>query len=156
MRAIRLCEVGRDETMLPPGDRMDALGLAAAAFAAFALILHVGTAVAAARRCRRARVAPPSFGEGPAVTIIRPVCGVDCHEEETLRSTFALDYPRLEILFCCASRADPVVPVIERLIGRHPHVPARLLIGEERICENPKLNNVVKGWRAAAHAWIAI
>jgi ceramide glucosyltransferase len=135
---------------------MDALGLAAAAFAAFALILHLGTALAAALRCRRRSAPPPGFEQGPAVTIIRPVCGLDSHEAATLRSTFALDYGRFEILFCCASRGDPVVPVLERLIARHPHVPARLLVGEERICENPKLNNVVKGWRAASHAWIAI
>ena len=38
----------------------------------------------------------------------------------------------------------------------HPHVPARLLIGDDRISPNPKLNNVVKGWRAARHDWIVI
>jgi ceramide glucosyltransferase len=135
---------------------MDALALVAASFAAFALVLHLATALAVAWRARGPRARTPSFENGPSVTIIRPVCGLDAHEEATLRSTFALDYRRFEVLFCCASRGDPVVPLLERLIARHPHVPARLLIGEERICENPKLNNVVKGWRAAAHAWIAI
>jgi ceramide glucosyltransferase len=135
---------------------MDALALAAAAFAAFALLLHLASALAVAWRARGPRARTPSFENGPSVTIIRPVCGLGPHEEATLRSTFALDYRGFEVLFCCASRGDPVVPLIERLIARHPHVPARLLIGEERICENPKLNNVVKGWRAAAHGWIAI
>jgi ceramide glucosyltransferase len=135
---------------------MDALALAAAAFAALALVLHLATALAVAWRARGPRARVSSFENGPSVTIIRPVCGLDACEEATLRSTFALDYRRFEVLFCCASRGDPVVPLIERLIAGHPHVPARLLIGEERICENPKLNNVVKGWRAAAHAWIAI
>ncbi len=37
---------------------------------------------------------------------------------------------------------------------RIPHVPSRLLIGDDRISNNPKLNNLVKGWRAAAHDWI--
>ena len=71
-------------------------------------------------------------------------------------STFALDYPRYEILFCVASAKDPVVPLVERLIADHAGVQARLLIGDERISSNPKLNNVLKGWAAAAHDWIIL
>ena len=41
--------------------------------------------------------------------------------------------------------------LVRSLIAEHPHVPARLLIGDERISANPKLNNVLKGWRAAAN-----
>ena len=37
------------------------------------------------------------------------------------------------------------------LIAEHPQVPAKLLVGDERISANPKLNNVLKGWRAAAN-----
>src|SRR5262249_29153750 len=44
-----------------------------------------------------------------------------------------------------------------RLIAQHPHADdARLLIGDDRISGNPKLNNVVKGWRAARHDWIVL
>jgi ceramide glucosyltransferase len=84
------------------------------------------------------------------------VCGLDAFEEQTLRSTFNLDYPRYEILLCCASADDPVVPLAERLIAEHPEVKARLLIGDERPTPNPKLNNVLKAWRIAAHEWIVI
>ena len=44
-----------------------------------------------------------------------------------------------------------MVPVVRKLIAEHPRVPARLLVGDDRISTNPKLNNCVKGWRAAAH-----
>jgi ceramide glucosyltransferase len=40
------------------------------------------------------------------------------------------------------------------LIADNPGVEARLLIGNHTICRNPKLNNLVKGWRAAAGDWI--
>ena len=40
------------------------------------------------------------------------------------RSTFALDYPHCEILFCVASAKDPVVPLIEALMADTP-APAR-------------------------------
>ena len=51
---------------------------------------------------------------------------------------------------------DPVIPLIRRLMAEHPKVPARLLVGDDRISINPKLNNLVKGWNAADHDWIVM
>jgi ceramide glucosyltransferase len=90
------------------------------------------------------------------VSLVRPVCGIENYVEETLGSAFALDYPRYEIVFCVAFAHDPVVPTVRRLMAAHPGVPARLLVGNETISDNPKLNNVYKGWRGAAHDWIAL
>ena len=92
----------------------------------------------------------------PGVSIVRPVCGIESHDEETLRSAFHLDYPNYEIVFCVALANDPAVALVRALIADHPHVPARLLVGNETIGANPKLNNVCKGWRAAAHDWIVM
>ena len=78
------------------------------------------------------------------------------HVEETLRSAFHLDYPRYEIVFCAATANNSAVPLARGLIAAYPHVPARLLIGNEAISENPKLNNVCKGWRAAVYDWIVM
>jgi ceramide glucosyltransferase len=73
-----------------------------------------------------------------------------------LLSGFLLEYPDYEILFCVAQPSDPVIPLVRRLIDLHPHVRAQLLIGNECISANPKLNNVVKGWTAASHPWIVM
>ena len=35
-------------------------------------------------------------------------------------------------------------------------MPAQLLVGDDRISINPKLNNIVKGWEAASHGWIVM
>jgi ceramide glucosyltransferase len=87
----------------------------------------------------------------PGVSLVRPVCGLENHIEDTLRSAFDLDYPRYEIIFCAAAANDSALPLVRRLIADHPHVPARLLIGNDSISENPKLNNVCKGWSAAVY-----
>jgi cellulose synthase/poly-beta-1,6-N-acetylglucosamine synthase-like glycosyltransferase len=87
----------------------------------------------------------------PGVSLVRPVCGLENHIEDTLRSAFDLDYPRYEIIFCAAAANDSALPLVRRLIADQPHVPARLLIGNDSISENPKLNNVCKGWSAAAY-----
>jgi len=88
------------------------------------------------------------------VSIVRPVCGVDNFARETLGSTFGLDYPDYEIIFCVAHDDDPVVPLVRDLIASHPSDRARLLVGDDRVGPNPKLNNVVKGFDAARGDWM--
>ncbi|MGE0750848.1 MAG: glycosyltransferase [Variibacter sp.] len=92
----------------------------------------------------------------PPVTVIRPVCGLENFLELTLASSFWLDYPRYEVVFCVAHESDPAVPLIDRLMAMNPNVPARLLVGRGGIAINPKLDNIVKGWHAASHDWIVM
>lgn len=128
----------------------------AAAFAALTLTFHLVSIVTAARRCRPAQDLLPAPHDAEPVSLVIPVCGLDNFAEQTLGSAFRLDYPRYEILFCAARADDPVTPLVRHLIEAHPQVDARLLIGDERISANPKLNNVCKGWREAAFGWIAM
>jgi ceramide glucosyltransferase len=131
--------------------------LAAAFFLIATTGAHVASIAIAALRLRRGPFgAPPSFDQLPAVSLVRPLCGIDNYATDTLRSTFALDCPRYEILFCVASAKDPVIPLIETLMAEQPAADARLLVGDERASNNPKLNNVLKGWRAAKHDWIVL
>lgn len=98
---------------------------------------------------RRAAVAAP-VDRTVFVTLLRPVCGVDRFDEMTLDSSFHLDWPRYEIIFCAGREDDAAIPLVRALMARHPGIPCRLLVGEDRVSGNPKLNNLVKGWRAAA------
>lgn len=124
----------------------------AAGFCIFATSLQVASCAIAAIRCRRTTPLPPPADAAP-VTIVRPVCGVDNFARETLGSTFGLDHPDYEILFCVARDDDPVVGLVRELIAAHPGQRARLLIGDDRVGPNPKLNNVVKGFDAARGQW---
>jgi len=128
----------------------------AAGVAATGLGIHALTVGLAAYRCRRdaSRHAPPPAA--PPVAIVQPLCGVEVFSKETLASIFALDYPDYEIIFCVADAADPVAPLVRRAIVAHRDIPARLLIGDDRVSGNPKLNNVVKGWKAATRPWVII
>jgi ceramide glucosyltransferase len=129
---------------------------AAGTFSLVATASHIASILIATRRCRKVAGTVRGPRNAPAVSLVRPVCGIENHGEETLRSAFDLDYPRYEIIFCAASAHDAVVPLVRRLIAAHPEVPARLLIGNETISDNPKLNNVYKGWRAAEHDWVVM
>jgi ceramide glucosyltransferase len=130
--------------------------LAAESFCVITTAIQVASTAIAIVRCRPPAARLRASEHAPAVSLVRPVCGIENYVEETLASAFALDYPRYEIVFCVASAQDPVVPTVRRLMAAHPGVPARLLVGNETISDNPKLNNVYKGWRAAAHDWIVL
>lgn len=104
---------------------------------------------------RRGTIARPS-GKAPPVSIVVPSRGVEPFTEETLERAFSLDWPRYELIFCVAHADDPVVELITKAIARFPAVPARLLVGDDRISGNPKLNNCVKGWEAARHHWVIL
>jgi ceramide glucosyltransferase len=121
-------------------------------------VVHLASVLIAALRCRSRRssgLRPTNVGgEAPGVTLIRPVCGIDNFVTETLASSFQLNYARYELIFCIASADDPAVGLVTRLTAQHSTVVARLLIGDDRISANPKLNNCVKGWKAARYEWI--
>jgi ceramide glucosyltransferase len=90
------------------------------------------------------------------MSLVRPLRGLDNFVAATLETSFALDYPDYEILFCVTDGHDPIVPLVEAMIKSHPERSARLLIGDDAISTNPKLNNCVKGWQAARHEWIVM
>lgn len=129
---------------------------AAEAFFAFTAALHLLSILLVTTRALLARRATPAASDAPGVTILRPVRGRENFIDETLASSFHLTYPNYEVIFCCASQGDEIVPVVERLIAAHPTIPARLLVRDDRISVNPKLNNLVKGWAAARHDWIVM
>jgi ceramide glucosyltransferase len=140
---------------LPNVVNMSDSGFAAALFCGIIVLLHIVSIVITAWRCRP-RAEPAAARALPPVSIVRPVCGLDNFLEETLRTTFEIAYPQFELIFCVASPRDPAIAVVRKLIAAYPGVPARLLIGDDRVSHNPKLNNCVKGWRAARYGWIAI
>ncbi|MEY8882125.1 ceramide glucosyltransferase [Donghicola sp. XS_ASV15] len=114
-----------------------------------AMALHLATVVLSGLRYLSAPKLPASSDELPALTLLRPVCGLDAFDEDTLRSSFHLDYPDYRIIFCAAQENDPACALVRRLIAENPQVPARLMVGETPLTGNPKINNMHKGYIAA-------
>lgn len=129
---------------------MDMLASACLAFSAIALASQIGTCALAHSRCRvgSPRTAPR---RRPAITLVRPLCGLEPYSRETLSSTFHIAYPDYEILFCVAEESDPILPLARQIIAGHPQRPARILVGKDVLGDNPKLNNMAKGFREARH-----
>ena len=123
---------------------MIASALAAASFCGLTIFLHIFSVIVAAKRCQPKPVARLP-GALPPVSIVRPVCGLDNFLEETLRTSFELAYPAYELIFCVAAARDPAIAVVQELIDAHPHVAARLLVGDDRVSSQPQAQQLRQG-----------
>ncbi|KAJ1946171.1 Ceramide glucosyltransferase [Linderina macrospora] len=98
-----------------------------------------------------------SADEYPGVTVIRPMKGIDQDMCRTLESSFRQEYPgKMELLFAVEDAQDPAVAVAEELISRYPKVQARVMVGRDNVGINPKINNMLKAYKAASYdlLWI--
>lgn len=123
---------------------------------AFILVMNVISGLIMARRCRARPRNLPAPPDAPPVTIVRPLRGIEPFSLETLGATFDLDYPEYEIIFCVQFSGDPIIPLVEKLIADYPERAAKLLVGDDYVSVNPKLNNCVKGWEAARYDYVIL
>jgi len=92
--------------------------------------------------------APPSL---PPVTILKPLKGVDDGLERNLRSFFRQDYPAYELILGSPDADDPALEVARRVAAEFPGFPARVVVGREALCPNPKMNLLAGLARHASH-----
>jgi ceramide glucosyltransferase len=114
--------------------------LALGPFAYYLLALWAATAYF--RERKRSPGGRPEFR--PAVSILKPVRGLDCEAYENFASFCALDYPEYEILFCVNDSDDAAVPVIEKLQRDFPERRIRLLVGAPRRGASGKVNKLCR------------
>ena len=129
---------------------------AAGLFAAFLVATNLLCQAIALVRLRRKDRRTALLDALPPVTIVRPLRGIEAFSLETAISGFELDYPNYHTIFAVADPDDPVVPLIEELIGRYGANRAQLITGDVAVSANPKLNNCVKGWNAAQTDWVIL
>lgn len=124
------------------------LVLAAAPF------FYYAVAIVAAGKFFRAEPAIPAeaaSGFAPAVSILKPIRGLDRETYDNYASFCRQDYPEYEILFCVTDESEPAIPLIERLISNFPHRAIRLLIGSEPVGVSDKVNKLCRMARDARH-----
>jgi ceramide glucosyltransferase len=120
------------------------------------MAVHLASLALALPRLRGGPPMRPVPPDAPRITVLRPFKGLEYRLEETLGSSLTLDYPGCQVLFCVDDAEDPAVPLVRRLIAEHPDVDAQLLIGRDPVSRNPKINNLLKGWRAADGEFVAM
>ena len=78
----------------------------------------------------------------PAVTVLKPVCGLDDNTYENLASFCNQDYPNYQTIFGTQDPNDPCIAIVKQLIQDFPHQEIELVISHCTIGINPKVNNL--------------
>ncbi len=119
------------------------------------LALLAGTAVfsllSMVAAIRYLAVRPRPAEQLPAISILKPLSGLDHGLESNLRTFFEQDYPAFEILFAVGDAGDPAAAVVEKLRAEFPGVPSRLLIAGDPPYSNAKVHSLDRMLAAAAN-----
>jgi ceramide glucosyltransferase len=87
----------------------------------------------------------------PAISILKPLAGVDLGLEENLTTFFEQSYPEFEIIFAVRDPADPAIGVVEKLRSQYPRVESRLLVTGDPPYANAKVFSLERMVGAARH-----
>ena len=93
----------------------------------------------------------------PAITVIKPLKGLDSHTIHCLQSWLQQQYSApVQILFAVASEADPACPEIRRFIAAHPGADCQLVLCPDSLGINAKVSSLIQARRRAKHPVIVV
>jgi len=104
---------------------------------------------------KRERPHPPQ-PQGPAVTVLKPLCGAEPGLYGNLRSFCLQDYANFQIVFGVRDSADPALAVVERLAAEFPHLPIDVVVNAQQHGTNRKVSNLINMFECARHDVLVI
>src|SRR5579863_4079530 len=99
---------------------------------------------------RHLREAVPTAREVPAISILKPLCGIDDELAENIERFAILPYPKYELLLGVRSTNDRAYPVAQAAARRWPRR-VRVIIQRGEPGSNPKVNQLCTLAAAARH-----
>ncbi len=95
-------------------------------------------------------------GFTPAVTIFKPICGMEQRMDENLRSFCEQDYPEYQIIFGLHGNNDDAIPVIQKIIEDYPQLDLEMIIDARLHGSNHKVSNLINMFPAAKHEILVV
>jgi ceramide glucosyltransferase len=106
--------------------------LVVAAIGTLSSTVYLGLVLAAVGKFRaesRKLLLPPVAEEDlPAVSMIKPVHGLEPQLRKNIESFFRQDYPRFEVLFGADSEDDAALEIVREVSARYPQVESRIIV----------------------------
>lgn len=104
----------------------------------------------------RRKKSNPTQDFQPAVSILKPVYGLDPELIENLRSFCQQDYPEYQIIFGVQDKNDPAIPSIEKVIKEFSHINVSYIIDSRIYGTNHKVSNLINIYPLAKHDYLLI
>ncbi len=104
-------------------------------------------------RAHRVGGSEPSL---PAISVLKPLKGLDEGLYENLASIARQDFPEFEIVFGVEDPADPALAIALQVRRDFPHVPMRIVARPGRGALNPKISNLLNMLEVAQHDCLLI
>jgi ceramide glucosyltransferase len=130
-----------------------ALAAVALAYAITAWVASSRWRAAAAQRDERAWAVTSAPA---AVTVLKPLCGIEPGTYECLRSFCTQRYPCLQIVFGVRDALDPAVPVVRRLQQEFPALQLELVIDGRQHGSSLKVSNLINMMARARHDHLVV
>jgi ceramide glucosyltransferase len=92
----------------------------------------------------------------PAVSLLKPLCGLEPNLEANLGSFFRQQYPRFEIVFGARDASDPALDVVSAMRRRFPDVRVKIVTTGEPQRANAKVCSLMKMYAASCFDYLII
>jgi len=107
----------------------------------------------------RSQLAEPGSAAGKptsAVSILKPLKGLDPEAWESFCSHCEQDYPQFQLIFGVSDAADPAVDVVGKLQAKYPALAIELIVCERILGTNIKVSNLAQMLPAARHELLLV
>ena len=104
----------------------------------------------------RLRRPDPEPAEWPAVTIMKPVAGLEKNLRENLRTTVIQNYPEFEVIFSVQRKDDPALPLLREVQEEFGSDKVIIAIDEQHAGCNGKINNMLGAMPYVRHPYLVI
>lgn len=123
-------------------------------FCAIGYLLFANICIMELRKDRKRPHIPSGFT--PAVTVFKPICGLEQNMDENLRSFCQQDYPEYQIIFGFHGEDDTAIPVIQKIIEDFPQLDLKMVVDSRLHGSNHKVSNLINMFADAKHEILLI
>lgn len=103
---------------------------------------------------KRKKISASNFQ--PAVTVLKPVYGLDPEMLDNLRSFCRQDYPEYQIIFGVHDEKDPAIPLIKKVIKEFKKIDISYIVNSKIHGANRKVSNLINIYPAAKHDYLLV
>jgi ceramide glucosyltransferase len=100
------------------------------------------------KKLKRARLPENQL---PAISILKPLKGIDPQAWESFCSHCEQDYPSFQLIFGVSDPADPALELVRKLQAKYPGLAIELIVCDRILGTNIKVSNLVQMLPSARH-----